>query len=122
MSLTPANYQQVGASSGNVAAAIATATLPAVAGRTTWLTGFDITGSGATAGVPVVVTVTGLSLGTLSYVYCAAIGATVANTPVGVQLQNPIAASAVNTPIVITCPSLGAGNTNNIVNIRGYQL
>lgn len=122
MSLAPANYQQVGATSGNVAAAIATASLPVVAGRTTYLTSFDLTGSGATAGAAVIVTITGLAIGTQSYIYTAATGATVGNTPLSIQFPNPLPASAVNTPIVITCPSLGAGNTNNVVNIRGYQL
>ena len=40
----------IAASSGNVANAVATATLAAVAGRLTYVSGFEITGGGATAG------------------------------------------------------------------------
>jgi hypothetical protein len=122
MSVTPANYQQVGASSGNVANATATATVPAAVGRTTYLTGFEVTGSGSTAGGPVSVTVTGLLFGTATYTYTAAIGALVGNTPLIVEFHNPIPASATNTTIVVSCPALGAGNTNNTVVARGYQL
>src|SRR5262249_31577165 len=47
-------------SSGNVAAATATATLPAAAGKTTWIEGFDVTAAGATAASIVQMTITGL--------------------------------------------------------------
>lgn len=110
----------VSAASGNVANAQAVATLPAVAGKTNYLSGFTVTGSGATAGLPVVVTVTGLLGGTLSFVYTAAAGVLVANTPLVVTFARPIPASAVNTAIVVTCPALGAGNTNNAVVANGY--
>lgn len=107
--------------SGNVAAAIATATLASVAGKTTYITGFTVVGAGATAGLPVLVTVTGLLDGTLTYVYVAAVGALVANTPLNVTFPVPIPASAANTEIVVTCPSLGAGNTHNAVVATGYH-
>jgi len=114
--------QCITASSGNVAAATATATLPAVAGKTTYLSGLMITGSGATAGLPVSVTVTGLAGGTMTFTYCAAAGVLVANTPLYIDFDPDMPGSAVNTAIVVTCPSLGAGNTNNTVSVWGYQL
>jgi hypothetical protein len=117
------NYSQVVASSGNVAAGVATATLPAVTGRTNFLTGFEITGTGATVGAAVTVTVTNLIGGvTASYTYASATGATVANTPLIVQFPEPIPASAVNTAIAVSCPSIGAGSTNNTVVAHGYYL
>jgi hypothetical protein len=86
------------------------------------LSGFEVTGSGATAGLPVSVTVTGVSGGTLTYTYTAAAGVLVANQPLIVEFNPPLPASALNTNIVVSCPSLGAGNTNNTVNAHGFNL
>jgi hypothetical protein len=116
------NYQQITGSSGNVSAATATATLTAVTGKTTYITGFEVTGAGATAGLPVLVTVTGTQGGTLTYVYSAAVGVLVGNTPLIIEFPEPIPASAVSTNIVVSCPSLGVGNTNNCVVAHGYVL
>lgn len=109
------------ATSGNAANAIAIATLPAVAAKTTYITGFDVTGSGATAGLPVVVTIAGLLGGSITYTYSAAVGALVANTPLSIRFPVPMPSSAVNTAITVTCPSLGLGATNNVVNAFGYS-
>jgi hypothetical protein len=108
------------ATSGDVANAQAVATLAAAAGKTTYITGLSITGSGATAGLAVVVTVTGLAT-PFSFIYCAAVGALVANTPLNIVFPTPIPASAVNTAIVVTCPALGTGGAHNIVTAYGYQ-
>jgi hypothetical protein len=43
-------YDYVNASSGNVANATASATLAGVSNLTNWITGFEITNGGATAG------------------------------------------------------------------------
>ena len=107
-------------SSGNVANAAAVATLNAVAGKTTYCTGFSITGTGATAGLPVVVTLAGLVGGTASFVYAAAAGALVANTPLIVNFPTPLPAFSAASIILLTCPALGAGNTNNCATIYGY--
>jgi hypothetical protein len=116
------NYQQITGSSGNVAAATATATLTAVTGKMTYITGFEVTGAGATVGLPVNVTVTNVQGGTLTYTYTAAVGALVANTPLIVVFPEPIPANAISTNIVVSCPTLGAGNTNNCVVAHGYVL
>lgn len=110
------------ASSGNVAAATATATLPAVAGKTTYLSGIAITGAGATAPLVVNPTITGLAGGPMTLTYTAATGATVGNAPLLIDFDPDMPGSAVNTAIVLSCPSLGAGNTNNTVSLWGYQL
>lgn len=113
---------QINASSGDVANATAAATLAGTAGKTTYLTGFEITGTGATAGAAVAVTVTGVLNGPLTYIYTAATGAAVANTPLIVSFPEPLAASAANTGITVSCPALGAGNAHNSTNAHGYQL
>lgn len=109
------------AASGNVAAATATATLAGAASLTTYITGFEVTGAGATAASVVNITVTGTVSGTLTYTLAVAAGATLTNQPLIVQFSPAIPASAANTSIVVSCPSLGAGNTNNTVVAHGYR-
>jgi hypothetical protein len=109
------------AGSGNVAAASAAATLTPLATTTAYIAGFEVTGSGATAALPVTVTVAGLLGGTRSYTYNFAAGVLVGNTPLIVAFDPPLPASAINTAIVVTCPSGGSGNTNNTVVAHGFH-
>lgn len=102
------------------AASTLTATLAGTSGKTTYITGFDVTGSGATLGSMVVVTVTGLT-NTLSYIYAVIAGALLGDAPLSIRFNPPIAASASNTAIVVTVPSLGTGNTNAAVVATGFQ-
>lgn len=117
----PIGATPITASSGNVAAGNAIATLPGAAGRTTYITGFELTAAGATAALVVVVTVTGTASGTLSYIFVFPAGATVAAQPLTVTFPKPIPASGQNTAIVVTLPSGGAGNTNAAAVAHGYQ-
>jgi hypothetical protein len=66
-------------------------------------------------------TVTGVKGGTLTYTYATGVGATVANAPLTVEFTPCIPASAPNTAIVVSLPSLGAGNTNAAVTAGGYM-
>lgn len=109
-------------SSGNVAAASAVATLPAVANRKTYIGGFECTAGGATAGAIVNVTVAGLEAGTLTYSFAAPTGVAVGALPLVVQYDPPLPASAVATAIVVTMPSLGAGNTNAATSAHGFTI
>ena len=109
-------------SSGNVANAAATATIAAVALKTAFITGFEITGAGATAGSVVVATVTGLLGGTASYIVSVPAGVAVGVTPLQVVFSPPLPASAVNTAIVVSLPALGAGNTNAAAVAHGYYV
>lgn len=118
----PSGATAITAASGNVANATAAATLAAVAGKTTHITGFEVTGSGATSGSVVTVTVTGTITGTLSYTVAAIAGVLLINTPLIVEFPVAIPASATNTPIVVSMPALGAGNTNATVVAHGYQV
>lgn len=118
--LVPAGATNVAASSGNVANATATATLPAVAGKTNYVTGFSITGGGATAAALVNATLSGVVGGPLTYTFGAPAGATTAALPLIFELETPIPGSAPNTAVSISLPALGAGNTNAAVTIHGY--
>jgi len=108
------------ASSGNVANAAAAAVLPARANATAYLAGFQITAGGATAAALVVATVTGLLGGTKSYVFAAPAGATAGATPLAVNFDPPLPASAQNQAITVTLPALGAGNTNAVAEANGF--
>lgn len=118
----PSGSTAVAASSGNVAAATATATLAAAAGKTTYISGFELTGAGATAASVVVLTVTGALGGTLSFVVPVPAGVAAGVAPLVVEFNPPLPGSAVNTAIVVSVPSFGAGNTNAAVVAHGYQL
>lgn len=109
------------AASGNVANASAVATLAGVSSKTTYITGLQISASGATVGACVSPTVTGTITGTLTFTFCAAAGALLADAPLIVPFSPPVPASAANTAIVVTLPALGAGNTNATVTAQGFQ-
>lgn len=108
-------------SSGNKAAATASAAIPATASQFSYLNGFEITGAGATAASVVLATVTD-GTWTLTYVVAVPAGVTAALTPVIVRFPTPLRSTAVNTAITVSCPSLGSGNTNACVNAEGYTL
>lgn len=109
------------ASSGTVAAGAATATLAAATGKVTYICGFAITSTGSTAAAVVAPTVTNVVTGTMTFAYASVAGATLANAPLVVTFSRCIPANAVNTTIVVSMPSLGAGNTNATVNAWGFQ-
>lgn len=111
----------VAATSGNVANASAAATIAAVAAKTNYITGLEITFAGATAASVVIATLTGLLGGTQSFICAVPAGAAVGGAPILLKFDPPHPASAVNTAITATLPALGAGNTNACVNIRGIQ-
>lgn len=115
-----ANATPIIAGSGNVAAASAVATLTGTVATRVFIAGFEVTGSGATAGLPVTVTVAGLLGGTQNYTYTFASGVLVGNAPLIVFYDPPLPASGFNTAIVVTCPSGGAGATNNTVVAHGF--
>lgn len=118
----PVGATPITASSGNVANATATATLTAAAGVTTYISGFQITGGGATAAALVAATVVGIVGGTATYTYGVVAGAVLANPVLQVTFTPPVPASAVNTAIIVSVPAFGAGNTNATVTAQGYRL
>lgn len=118
----PANSTVLTGSSGNVAATATTATLTGAAAVTTYITGFTVTGAGATGGSVILITVTGTIGGTLTYTLTIPSGATTAVTPLDIQFNTPVPSSAVNTSIVVNVPSFGAGSTNAAVVATGFRV
>lgn len=112
------------ASSGNVAAGVTTATLAAPTGSgvsptpTWYVTGFEITGGGATAGSIIACTITGLVGGTATYNYAVPTGVAVVSPSFVMNFPGGVAGNP-GTAIVFSCPSFGAGNTNSALDIRG---
>lgn len=97
--------------SAAVAAASAVATLAAPAdGKTNYIEGFRVTGMGATAAGQVSVVVSGLLGGSLTFIQPVPAGAGVALAGLDITFPHPLPASAPDTAIVVTVPSLGAGN------------
>lgn len=109
-------------SASSTAAGAVAATLAAAAGVTTYITGFEVTGAGATAASVVAVTVTGLVGGTATYFVAVPAGASAALPALVVEFTRPIPASAVNTAIVVSVPSLGAGNVASAVVAHGFRV
>lgn len=120
-SVAPGVGVQITASSGNVAAAPATATLAAAVGKVTYLCGMMVTSAGSTAAAVVNGTITNIIGGTMSFTYTSAAGATLANAPLVVPFNPCLPAATPNTTIAVSLPSLGAGNTNASVSAWGYQ-
>lgn len=115
----PWGASPVAASSGVVANAEAKATLAAVASKN-YVTEIDISGGGATAAALLTCTITGLVGGTRSFVLGIPVGE---KTPFHHRLtfDRPLANEFVNTPIVLTVPPAGAGNTALVASISGYR-
>lgn len=118
----PVGATPIRGASGNVANSSAVATLAAASGKTTYLTAFQVTFSGATGASVVNVTVAGTTGGSLTYAVTVPAGATAAGTPLVVPFPYPVPASATNTAITVTLPALGSGNTNACVVATGFQL
>lgn len=118
----PQGAQPVNATSGNVAAGTATATLPADANAYNYLAGFDISGAGATAGSVVDVTVSGVHGGPLTYKIAVPAGAAVAHGFQQKFFDPPLKSTAKNTAITVSCPTLGVGNLHNVVHAFGFKM
>lgn len=111
------------ANSGTGANAQITINLAATAGKTTYLTGLQITATGATAAGVVQPTVyLAGSNTTLYFVFAVPAGVNTSAQPLILTFPNPISAGGANSVIQIILPALGSGNTNAAVSAQGYQL
>jgi hypothetical protein len=119
-SATGSTGQTLSNSATGAASAI-TATLTSTVGQTAWVTGFEVTGAGATGASVIVVTITGGLGGTLSYDLVIPAGVTTSITPLIVEFPQPLPANGTNTNIVCNVPSFGAGNTNSAAVIHGFR-
>jgi hypothetical protein len=116
-----ANTGQTGVTASSTGGAQANnCTLAAVAGKTNYVTGFEVTGAGATAAGVISITLTGIISGTLNYSLAIPAGANAGVPPLVVQFTEPIPASAVNTALTLNVPSFGAGNTNASAALHGF--
>lgn len=97
-----------------------TATIPGVAGKFTYITGFQVTSNGATASTSVTVAVTGTVTGTMNYVYVTGTLNAAGDGQLIVTFPTPVPSSAVNTAIAVGVPALGAGNTVTQVSMQGF--
>jgi hypothetical protein len=98
---------------------ILVAELPAVALKRNYLSGFSITGGGATAASVITAVITG-TVATWNIDIPVPTGVDLGIEPIIVTLASPIPASAVNTAIVLTVPSFGSGNTVASCAVWGY--
>lgn len=114
-----ATHQAVSATGADSATV---ATLTATVGQRTYITGFSVTGLGATGQASATVTVAGLTGGSLVYTIDVPAGVSNVLTPLVVDFAIPIAASADNTAITVTATAFGAGNTLARVNARGLKI
>jgi hypothetical protein len=108
--------------SGVVANAAAVATLPAKPTMTAYITGFQITGAGATAASAVAAQLAGIVGGPIAFAFTFPAGAGVAASPLVVTFPVAIPAAAMNTAITLTLPAAGAGNLAACVTIEGFYL
>lgn len=108
--------------SAQMANAPAVANMGAVVGKTNYVTGFEVTGSGATAGSIVDVTITGLLGTTLHYALTVPTGVLLEVDPLIVEFTYPLPASGPNIGVTATCPALGVGSTNAAVCLHGYTV
>lgn len=117
----PSGATAVQATSGVVANASAVASMPAVSGRTNFITGLSVTGSGATTATIVGAALTGPATG-MTWMYGVVAGASVKNPDLILSFTPPIPAGAANSALTLTVPALGSGNLYATANIWGYQL
>jgi hypothetical protein len=113
----PNNSTPITSSATGTTGAI-TATLPGVAGKTTFICGFTLTSGGTTTAAVTTATIAGVIGGTMSYVYVFTSGS---QGLFGIAFPTCIPANAMNTAIVITQPAGGTG-TIGAVSAWGYQL
>lgn len=110
------------AASATGANAILTATFPAVAGRTTYVSGIVLSGAGSTAGGAVNATLTNIDndgvAQTLNFAFVFPTGALVSASPIQVNFSPPL--KVLNgAAAVLTLPAGGAGNTDASIVMTG---
>lgn len=102
------------------AAAAQTITVAALAGKSIYVTGFEITGTGATGASNIVITLAFGGTTVANYNMEIVAGATTNQPVLFVEFTQPIVSPTVGTNCVLTVPSFGAGNTQASAVIHGY--
>jgi hypothetical protein len=110
------------AAASSATAALLSINLPGAVGKTTYITGMEIFGLGATAATVIGAALNGLLGGNMT-IFIGVPGSTSAEiVPKVLQFNPPLPANAVNTAISLTIPSFGAGNQGVSASMRGFQL
>jgi len=117
----PFGATQLTNGSAVVSASAATATLTVTSGRTGYLTGFTVTGLGATVAAMPVVSVTGLVGGTVNFAYPAPIGVGVAGPVMSINFTTPLR-GILSTNIVVSVATFGVGNVGASCVAYGYMI
>ena len=98
------------------------ATLAAAAGKTTYISGLQVTEKNPTAAADITVTTTGLTTNQTWNMSLLATAATVLHpSPLIMMFEPPIPASGPNVAIVVTSGAAGTAGLAS-VNLQGYQL
>ena len=122
--LTGVTYLSATASA---AAAAATATIAGTATQLAYITGFQVTGTGATTQTCINVTVLGIQgtaaghSGTMTYKFQVPTGGTAAATPLAVNFTPPYPAVAAGSAITVDIQSFGSGNLHSAVTAQGFR-
>ncbi|HEY5072054.1 MAG TPA: hypothetical protein VII63_08485 [Caulobacteraceae bacterium] len=118
----PNGATPVTATSGSIANTASTLNLPAVAGKTTYMSGLEVTGLGATAAGSIAVSIYfGGTAKNLYFIIQIPAGVTTGITPLVVQFNPPLSSGAVNSVIQTTMPAFGSGNMAANLNVHGFQ-
>lgn len=116
----PTGATPVQASTGIIANSAASASLPAVVGKTNYVTSIQVMGAGATASTLIAATLAGLLGGSIIYpVGVSAVPAN-ANAPIVLNFNPPLPASAANVAITLSTTAYGVGNIWAMVALQGF--
>ena len=96
-----------------------TLTLPAVAGKRNYVSGFEISGTGSTAGAAPYCQLVGLGAAPAYYVIDVPAGIT-RGVLVSVQFTRPLPAMAADLAIQLIVPAFGAGNALMAATLHGF--
>lgn len=112
---------QSGTASGSAASGSLSASLPAVSGKTNYLTALELHSGGATAATITTLNV-GVMVGGVTHIYTVPIpaGVNLAAQPITLAFNPPLAASGSNQAITATLATVGAGHTSASINLHGY--
>jgi hypothetical protein len=120
LTVAPCQFTPVTGTFSGADTTTAAATLTGVAGKTTYICGFQVNGLGLTTGATVQVAVATIAPGnTLNFAYTFPTGAAVVATPITQTFSPCLPASAAGANITVTVPG-GAGNTSTNISAWGY--
>jgi len=109
------------AATANGTNATITATLPAAVGKTTYITGYQVSGGSPTAASLISATLSGV-IGGPHPVFFTGQAQPLNTAPLVIAFNPPIPASAVNTAISVAASAFGAGSATQQVSVQGFQL